>query len=295
MISTKKCLICKDGRKNDCLHWHVAPETGDVWVWCQGKCQRGYSIYSYCHQAGISLNEFLKGDFHFVESKPNEVTRAEWPSWFITLSDPRAVKGVEYIKSRGLKIEGDMYYDLEHEGIVFPYYVDNVFVGSQTRYLKSWIDKDGDERKIDTLPGTRLGLVFGMWNQSKFATDIKAVGVCEGYFNALSLQQAFNHIYGGVSRNPWKFICTSGAGITGHQKETLRELKEQGIKIVAALDSDEAGLQGLKKLKEAEAITHYALTMNDELDWNDLLQQHGHEELAQWFLKNVKNIKDSGN
>jgi hypothetical protein len=290
MINTKKCLICKEGRKNDCLHWHIDSETGDIWVWCQGKCQRGYSIYAYCHQAGISLNEFLKGDFDFVESKPNEVTKMEWPTWYVTLSDPRAAKGVEYIKTRGLKLEGDMYYDMEHEGIVFPYYVNNVFVGAQIRYIKSWTDKDGAERKIDTIPGTRLGLVFYNWNQEPFVTDIKGVIVTEGAFNALAIQQSLNQIFGGISRSPWRVVACSGSGATRHQKETLRELKEQGVKIIAAPDSDEAGLAMLAKFKEADSITHYALTMDSVRDWNDFLKTMGHEKFAKWFLSSVKPV-----
>src|SRR5210317_332553 len=101
-ISTKKCLICKDGRKNDCLHWHIDTETNDIWVWCQGKCQRGYSIYQYVRQAGLSLKEFLKQDFDFRESKPDEVNQLTWPSSFVSLMDPRAKDGIEYIRSRGV-------------------------------------------------------------------------------------------------------------------------------------------------------------------------------------------------
>ena len=73
-VNTKKCLICQ--RKNDTLHWHIDAETGAIWVWCQGKCQRGYSLYEYCRQAGVSLKELLKGDFDFKESTPNEVRNA---------------------------------------------------------------------------------------------------------------------------------------------------------------------------------------------------------------------------
>jgi len=294
-ISTKKCLICKGGRKNNCLHWHVDSETGNIWVWCQGKCQRGYSLYSYCHHAGISLNEFLKGDFDFQEARPNEVNKMEWPTDFITLSDPRAKEGVEYVRSRGLSLEGDMYYDLDRKGIVFPYYVSNTFVGAQTRLLVPFVDKDGELRKIDTMPGTRLGLVFYNWNQEPFITNIKGVIVTEGAFSGLSIQQALNTIYGGVSRSPWRVVAISGSGVSAHQKETLRELKEQGIKIIGATDSDEAGLKALSKMKEANCLTHYCLTMDTEKDWNDLLQEKGHEELGKWFLKNIKLIKNSGN
>ena len=74
-ISTKHCLICKDGRKNQCLHWHIDPETSDIWVYCVGKCQRGYSIYQYANMSGLKLNEFLKGDFNFVETRPDIVNK----------------------------------------------------------------------------------------------------------------------------------------------------------------------------------------------------------------------------
>lgn len=290
MISTKKCLICKGGMKNDCLHWHIDPEDGAIWVYCVGKCQRGYSLYAYCHQAGIPLNEFLKGDFDFVEAKPNEVTKMEWPTTFITLSDPRAKPGVEYIKSRGLKIEGDMYYDTERKGIVFPYYFNNVFVGAQIRFIEPWTDKNGDERKIDTMPGTRLGLVFYNWNQDKFVTDIKGIIVTEGAFNAIAVQQSLYQIYGGVSRCAWRVVACSGSGVTGHHRETLKELKDQGLRIIAAPDSDEAGLKMLEKMKTAEAATHYVLTMDEVKDWNDLVKDMGHEAFAKWFLKQVKSV-----
>jgi hypothetical protein len=247
-------------------------------------------LYSYCHHADIPLNEFLKGDFDFVEAKPNEVNKMEWPTNFITLSDPRAKPGIEYIQSRGLKIEGDMYYDLERKGIVFPYYYNNVFVGAQVRFLQTWVDKHGDERKIDTLPGTRLGLVFYNWNQDKFVTDIKGVIVTEGAFNALAIQQSLNQIFGGITRSPWRVIACSGSGLSAHQKETLGELKKQGLRVIGAPDSDEAGLMMLQKLKESDAISHYALTMDAKEDWNDVLKRMNHEEFAKWFLKQVQSV-----
>lgn len=288
MISTKKCLICNQGRKNDVLHWHRDPDSGDLWCWCN-KCGRGYSLRSYCHQSGISLPEFLKGEFDFKEAPPKELTPMEFPKRFIPLSDPRSAPGCDYIRSRGLTLEGDMYYDIEKEGVVFPFYFDNHFCGAQTRFIVPRVHPDGEVQKMDTMPGTRLGLLFGLWNQSHFVTNIRAVGVCEGYINALSLQQAFNHKYSGIVNNPWKFICTSGSGIATHHKETLKELKNQGIKIVAALDTDDAGMKGLKKLKEADAITHYALTGRTE-DWNDLLKEMSQDALAEYFLSTVKKI-----
>lgn len=286
-FSTKKCLICK--RPNDTLHWHKDPESGDIWVWCQGVCQRGYSLRQYCFMADVSLPEFLKGDFDFREVPPNEVQVMKWPIKFIPLSDPRAEKGVEYVQRRGLNLDGDMYYDMEREGIVFPYYFLDHFCGAQIRFLKTRI-KDGDEQKIDTLPGTRLGMLFGMWNQDKFITDVKAVGVCEGYFNALSLQQAFNIKYGGVAKNPWKFICTSGCNVTKHHQEVLRELCGQGIKVIGAYDADAPGCEGIAKAIKTECITHYSTTLDEKMDWNDVLKAEGHEALAKRFLANLTKV-----
>ena len=290
MINTKKCLICKGGRKNNCLHWHIDSESGEIWVWCQGICQRGYSIYSYCYHAGISVADLLSGEFEFHESTPNEVQKMEWPSWYLPLSDTRAKIGVDYVLSRGLTLEGDMYFDSERHGIVFPYYVDNHFVGAQTRFIKPWEDKDGEIHKIDTIPGTRLGLVFYGWNQGKFVGDVKGVFVTEGAFNSLSISQAFNKAYGGITKSPWRAIACSGSGATKHHTDTIKELKDVGMKIIVAPDSDEAGLKMLKKFKDAEAATHYALTGDPEKDWNDFLKELGPVEFAKFVLSKVKAI-----
>ena len=289
-ISSKKCLICKGGKKNDCLHWHIDPETKDIWVWCQGVCQRGYSLQTYCHLAGVSLSEFLKLDFDFQEAKQNEVSRMDWPRTFVTMADPRAKKGVEYVRSRGLTLDGDMYYDIEDEGIVFPYYVDNVFVGAQIRFIESRMNADGEEWKITTLPGTRLGLLFYGWNQTALSPSVQAIVVTEGAFNALSLQQALNTVYGGLYRNPWRVIAASGSGASQAQRDALKEIKDSGVKVVVAPDSDEAGFKMLNKYKDSEVATHYALTMDTEKDWNSMLQEIGHEELGKFFLRQVKNI-----
>lgn len=289
MISTKHCLICQ--RNNATLYWHKDTETDDIWVYCKGKCQRGYSLRQYCYYGGISLVDFLKGDFEFKEATPNEVQVMTWPSKFIPLSDPRAEKGVVYVKSRGLNLDGDLYYDMEREGIVFPYYFDNHFCGAQIRFIKSRVNKDGDEQKIDTLPGTRLGMLFGLWNQSRFLTDIKAVGICEGYFNALALQQAFNVKFGGVAKNPFKFICTSGCNVSKHHQEALGELLQQGIKVIGAYDADEPGLEGIAKMVKNGCISHYSTTQDTDRDWNDMLRQHGHDALAEMFLKNISKVR----
>lgn len=285
-MNTKKCLICK--RHNDTLHWHKDKDNGSIWVYCIGSCQRGYSLRSYCYEAGVNLTEFLKGDFDLIEAQPNEVNKLDWPPHFVPMSDPRAKKGVEYVKSRGLNLKGDMYYDTEREAIVFPYYYENVFVGAQTRLITPW-ERDGDKVKVLTLPGTRLGLVFYNWNQSAFVTDVKGIILCEGAFNVLAIQQSLDELYGGVLKNPWKAVATSGCGTTKHQIEKIKELKEAGIKIVCAFDSDEPGLKGLTKLKKAEAITHYALTADSSVDWNDELTERS-ESFAQYFLNKITKV-----
>jgi hypothetical protein len=289
MINTKKCLICKGGRKNDCLHWHVDPDTNDVWVYCVGKCQRAYSIRSYCYHAGIALSDFLKGDFDFKEANKDEVNVMSWPARFIPLSDPRSGAAVEYIKSRGLTTQGDMYYDIERNGIVFPYYYDNHFCGAQTRFIEPKIHEDGEVQKMDTLPGTRLGnLIYG-WNQTKFIGNVKGVIITEGSFNAIAINQALNEMYKGINNNPWRAVACSGAGATKHHREIFKDLKDKGLKIVVAPDTDEAGMNMLKKFKEADACTHYALTGSTE-DWNDKLKILGHKEFAKFFMSCVKTL-----
>jgi hypothetical protein len=287
MRVSKKCLICNKGKKNDTLYWHRDEDSGDIWVWCN-KCQRGYSLHSYCHIAGVDLAQFLKGDFDFVSDSPNELRVVSWPSTFVPLIDRRAEKGIEYLKKRGLTLDADVYYDIEEEGLVFPYYFEDHFCGAQIRFLQERVKEDGDTWKITTMPGTRLGLLFGLWNQKAFVTDIKAIVVCEGYINALSLQQAFNSIYGGIHTNPWKFICASGSGLSQHQAEALKELKEKGYKVVCAADSDEGGLKMLSKMKDLEVITHYSLTQDNELDWNDFLIKEGRKNLTKLFLSNLR-------
>jgi hypothetical protein len=289
-INTKKCLICKEGRKNDSLHWHQDAETKDIWVYCVGKCQRGYSIYQYVALSGLKLNEFLKGDFHFVEAKPGEVNKMEWSSTFIPMSDPRAQPGVDYVRSRGLDVGDGMYYDTWRKGIVFPHYYQDVYCGAQIRLIDPWIDDDGQKRKVDTLPGTRLGLLFYGWNQGKFLTNVKGLIVTEGAFNAIAIQQALNHVYGGIVKNPWKVVASSGSGISAHKVEVMKGLKEEGIKIILAPDSDEAGVKMLKKCAREECITHYNFTNEEKYDWNDVAQALGKEEFAKRFLGSIKRV-----
>lgn len=215
----------------------------------------------------------------------------EWPRSFIPLFDKRAAAGVEYIKSRNIELDDGMYYDTYRNGIVFPYYYDNVFCGAQIRLIEPWTDEDGQLRKIDTVPGTRLGLLFYGWNQNPLPAQTRGIIVCEGAFNALSISQALTKAYGGMLKNPWKCVATSGSGSSQHHIDTIKELKDQGLKVVIAGDADEAGLKMLKKFIEADAATHYALTDEDGKDWNDILKRHNNkEEFAKWFIQKIKKI-----
>jgi hypothetical protein len=285
-FNVKKCGVCK--RRNNTLHWHQSPKSGKIWVYCVGKCKRSYSIEEFCEISGISVADLLSHDLNFEEAVPNEVRRMEWPSWYIPLSDSRAEEGVKYIKSRGLTLEGDMYYDLDDNGIVFPYHFHNYFVGAQTRFIQPRITEDGDIQKVTTIPGTRLGLLFYGWNQSPFVTNVKGLIVCEGAFNALSIQQSLNLMYGGVIHNPWKAIACSGANSTNHQVEKVAELKESGLSVVIAPDTDTAGLHMLENFVKGGAATHRDLTEDESKDWNDALKILGHKEFAKWFLSKVK-------
>jgi hypothetical protein len=176
MINTKKCLICKDGKKNDCLFWHNDAHDNSIWVWCTGKCQRGYSLYEYCAAAGLSLKEFLQADFTFEEAKPNEVQSMSWPAWFLPLFDTRSKKGLDYIKSRGLEPGiGDIFYDTASDAIVFPYYFGSTFVGAQMRFINPRPRDDGDIQKMDTLPGTRLSLLVYGHSQQPLSNAVKGL------------------------------------------------------------------------------------------------------------------------
>lgn len=280
------CLICQP--RNRTIYFHQN-EDGKIWLYCN-KCDRGYSLSQYCEIADIDMADFMSGDFHMQEAKPDEVTAMAWPHNFIPLSDPRASLGIDYIKSRNLNIDGDMYYDLDQEGIVFPYYVENYFCGAQVRFINARIDEDGKEWKVTTLPGTRIGLLFYGWNQTKFMAQVKGIIVTEGAFNSLAIQQALNEAYGGVSRNAWRVIACSGSGLSDHQAEELRKLKEQGYKVIGAPDTDEAGFKMLNKMKEKGCITHYIMTGDTSKDWNDLAKEMSHKDLAKFVIKSITPI-----
>lgn len=258
-------------------------------MWCN-KCDRGYSLQQYCDIADIDINDFLDGEFPMEEAKPDEVNAMAWPHNFIPMSDPRASPGIEYLKSRNLNVDGDLYYDLDQEGIVLPMYVGNHFCGAQIRFIKTKIDEDGKKWKITTLPGTRIGLLFYGWNQTKFMAQVKGIIVTEGAFNSMAVQQALNEAYGGMSRNAWRVIACSGSGLSEHQAEELRGLKEQGYKVIGAPDTDAAGFKMLNKMKENGCITHYVMTGDTSKDWNDLAKDMSRVELAKFVLTNIRSI-----
>jgi len=277
------CLVCRP--KNRTIYFHKN-EDGTFWIWCN-KCDRGYALHHYCKLADIDIKDFLEGKFSFEEARNNEVQALAWPKAFIPLSDPRAAKGVDYIKSRGLTLSGDMYYDMEEEGIVFPYYFENHFCGAQVRFIEPRVKDDGSLWKITTLPGTRLGLLFYGWQQEKFMGSVKAVIVTEGAFNAIAINQALNTLYGGIASSPWRAIACSGAGATAHHREALKELKDSGMKVVLAPDTDEAGKAMIEKYIRDEALTHIALCPDGKEDWNDLLKKMGHIEFAKFVLQSM--------
>lgn len=287
-ISTKKCLICK--KSNDTLHFHESDDGGLPWIWCQGACQRAYSMYEYTALAGLTLGEFLSNKFEIKEAAPNEVQKMDWPKSFIPLFHKDAKPAVDYLKSRGIDPDDGMYFDSLRKGIVFPYYFDQSFVGAQIRFIETWTDYDGSERKIDTVPGTRLGLLFYNWNQGPLMPQTKGVIVTEGALNAKIIEQAISKIYPSILSNPWKCVASSGSGASSHQTDAIRELKESGIKTIIAPDSDKAGIKMYEKYVKAEAVTHYAFTEDSNKDWNDFAKELGKEEFAKWFLERIISV-----
>ncbi len=178
-----------------------------------------------------------------------------------------------------------LYYDVSRNSIALPYYYHSVYVGAQVRF----INPSGDH-KVETVPGTRTGLLFYGWNQDSFVTDIKGVIITEGAFNSLAIQQSLDSLYGGIINNPWKCIAASGSGGTKHQLEKAKELKDNKYKIVIAPDNDDAGFHMFKKFVKNEAATHYAFTGTDKADWNDMLIRLGKEKFADFFLKSIKKV-----
>ena len=112
----------------------------------------------------------------------------------------------------------------------------------------------------------------------------------EGAFNALSLQQALNSLYGGMANNPWRCWAFSGSGLGDHKIDLLKEQIAEGRKVIMAPDADAAGLKMLQKARDCECLTHYALPEDTDKDWNRLLVDLGNEGLGQYLLSRVKTV-----
>ena len=290
-LNTKRCLLCHPGRvkKNDTLYWHRDPDTGEIWVYCVGVCQRGYSIHEYTARAGISLSEFLKQDFDLVDMPNNEVRKMHWPSNFVPMFDVRAKPGLEYIASRGIEPYHNMYYDIERKGIVFPFFFHDVFCGAQIRFIEEFVDTSGNVRKIDTLPGTRLGLLVYNWNQAPLPPHVKVVVVTEGAFNAIAIEQAFLKLHGSSTTLPVRCVALSGSNASRHHLDLLKELKDSGRKVILAPDYDEAGVKMFKKA--AEVVTHVAFTNLEGKDWNDVAKDMSPSDFVSWFKTVTRKVQ----
>lgn len=284
IVASKRCIICNP--KNDTLYYHNSEDDGMIWMWCN-KCNRAYSIYEYTATAGISLSDFLKQKFDFVVNKGNEVQKMEWPRNFIPLFDKRAKSAIDYLQSRGLDIDDGMYYDVFRNGIVFPYFYDSYFVGAQTRFITPRIDVDGHVQKIDTMPGTRLGLLFYNWNSTFIPPQVRGIIITEGAFNCKSIEQSLNRLYGSMLKNPWKCIAASGSGASQHQRDLMKDLKDKGYKVIVAPDADEAGVHMFEKFSKSDSATHYAFPEKDGEDWNDVMKSMGKDSFSRYFISRI--------
>jgi hypothetical protein len=289
-IRSKQCLICKSKKgSNWSLYWHKNATSNEIWCYCAGKCQRGYSLIEYCYLTGLKPEDLENSkDMVFDNQVTNEeIQDIEFPSGFIPLSDPRSKPGIEYLNKRGLKVAPNLYYDLNREGIAFPYYLKNRFAGAQIRYLVPRTSEAGDNIKIITLTGTKTTHLFYNWNQDPLHINQKYIVVTEGAFNALSLQQALNSYYESPFKNPFKCIAASGSGASETQRSILRDMIKSGIKVIVAPDSDEAGIKMAKKYMDSGSCTHYAFVNEGEKDWNDKLVELG-DRLAEFLISRTK-------
>lgn len=282
---TSHCIVC--GKKHKCVYWHINDDS-TIWCYCC-SCGRSYDIYEYCKLGGISPKDLLKNHIEFGSRNDNEVTKLQWPSSYISLLDSRAEDGADYIKSRGLEIEGDIYYDTKSRGIVFPMYYDMYFCGAQIRLINPIRNEFGVATKMISMPGTRTSILVYNWNQLPFLMDIKGVIITEGAFNCLSIQQATNDRFGQYE-NPFKCIALSGSGASSHHQEIMRDLVDGGMKVIVAPDRDSAGIKMFEKFSNAKAITHYVFPEDGDGDWNDILKTLGKEEFVRYFLGRVKKI-----
>ena len=290
-MDTKYCLICKKPRKTVYFNMRKDKVTGQptVSIYCCA-CGRSYKLEEYCVLGGITPYQLIKSGLTFNESSEKEVNRLDWPSNFISLLDDKAYKGQEYLESRGLKIEGDIYYDTRKNGIVFPMYYHLDFCGAQIRLIEPRESYDGSITKMISLTGTRSGILVYNWNQMAIPAEVSVVVITEGAINCLSLMQACTETYRGKILNPFKFVSLCGSGATKHHVEIFKDLKNKGYRVVLAADSDEAGVKMFDKFTKNEAITHCSTTNPNDGDWNDILIEKGPLGLFKYFLKGVKKV-----
>lgn len=283
---SKRCLTCN--AKHDTIYYH-RDRFGVAWLYCN-KCSDSIDLEDYCIMHGIDLpteEEVAK----IVQDDPDdrELSKMDWPRSFIPLWDSRAEDGVAYLRSRKIDPGDQLYYDMERNGIVFPYYYENYCVGAQVRFINPR-EKNGHAWKITTVQGTKLGKLFYNWNQAELPPNVKYLVITEGAFNAIALQQTFNRHYGSLTNNPYRFAAASGSSIGKHRAEVLRDEISRGKKIIIAADPDAAGIKMLEEAMHEECATHYTSVSEDGVDWNDLLIRGGDEELCGEFFKNLKRV-----
>lgn len=280
---SKKCLVCQ--AKHDTIYTHIDSQ-GVPWLYCC-KCSDSMDLEDYCAINGIDMptEEEIARVVTYIEDS-NELQKMAWPRSFVPLWDPRSVAGREYLSTRVIVPNDGMFYCTERKGIVFPYYYESTCVGAQIRL----IDPTPGRSKMVSVTGTSVSKLFYGWNQGDLPQNVKYLVVTEGAFNAIALQQTLNSHYGSALKNPYKSIAASGSSIGKYRSEVLRELIVEGYKIILAPDSDEAGKKMLEKAIDEECLTHYTLTDDQGLDWNDVLKTNGPDALKSQFLGNLRKI-----
>jgi len=260
----KNCLVCKSAHQT--LYWHLHVNDGKkvVRVYCC-KCARLYTAKQYADAANISIDdifsELTDEDF---QDKSKEITSVSLPSSFISLFDPRAKEGRDYLKKRGIEIFPDLMYDTYRNGIAQIIYRGETIVGSQIRL----ITPTQDQPKMMSIKGTQRSLALWGWNGNEFLLNkVKVIFLTEGVFDALSIKLAFK---GDVTV---KSFATLGCNVSKEQLELIKTIRDKGIKVICAFDSDEAGIKGRKFLLKNHAIDGYIDNENQE-DWNSLLIQN---------------------
>jgi len=282
------CPLCKRRRKT--AYWNYDEEK-NIWMHCCA-CNATYTLAALTKRVGIKvamkyLDRIKNNIIQPSDTASDSLQRIAWPADYISINSTIAKEGQDYILSRGLSLEGQLYYDKEINGIVFPLYYQGVFCGAQTRLIVPWIKEDGKPQKMTTLEGTKKSLLFYNWDQNPFPRLYKGIIVTEGAFDTLAIEQALNALYGPIT-NPFKTIATMGSGVSEYQVSVLNGLKEAGYKVILAPDFDPAGFIMFDKSKKA--ITHVMTTDEKGKDWNMLLKEMGHVEFAKYILTKIKPV-----